>query len=78
MEELKINYSLEIKPFGRYEVTDKIECVVETKEDWKFEKYGEYNIQSLERYYEFLKGSERAKDKERVALVEKYVKEKKG
>ena len=29
-------------------VTDKIECVLDTKEDWKIEKLGEYNLESIE------------------------------
>lgn len=35
---------------------------------------GEYNLQSIEKYYEFLKGSTREKDKARIPLIEDYMK----
>lgn len=41
---------------------------------WKIEKYGNYNLQSIEKYYEFLKKSTREKDKSRIPLIEKYMK----
>ncbi|MBE5805232.1 MAG: hypothetical protein E7313_00690 [Clostridiales bacterium] len=77
LEELKENYSLIEKENGWYIVNDKVECVVDTKEDWKIEKYGEYNLQSIEKYYEYLKGSQRQKDKDRIKIVEEYMKKKK-
>ena len=36
-----------------YIVNDKVECIVDVKEDWKIEKCGEYNLQSIEKYYDF-------------------------
>ena len=45
----------EKKENGWYIVNDKIECVLDTKETWKIEKYGKYNLQSIEKYYDFLK-----------------------
>ncbi len=74
LQELKNNYNLKKKDNGCYIVTDKIECVVDTKESWKIEKYGEYNLQSIEKYYEFLKKSNREKDKARIPLIEEYIK----
>lgn len=74
LEELKKNYNLKEKGKGWYMINDKIECVLDTKESWKIEKYGEYNLQSIEKYYEFLKKSNRKKDKERMPLIEKYMK----
>ena len=74
LEELKENYSLIEKENGWYIVNDKIECVVDTKEDWKIEKYEGYNLQSIEMYYKFLKSSNREKDKKRIPLVEAYMK----
>lgn len=74
LEELKKNYNLKEKGKGWYMINDKIECVLDTKESWKIEKYGEYNLQSIEKYYEFLKKSNRKKDKERIPLIEKYMK----
>lgn len=74
LQELKNNYNLKQKENGGYIVNDKIECVIETKESWKIEKYGDYNLQSIEMYYEFLKNSNREKDKARIPLVEEYMK----
>jgi len=73
LQELKNNYTLEEKGNGWYIVNDKIECVLETKAEWKIEKYGDYNLQSIEKYYEFLKNSNREKDKARIQLVEEYM-----
>ena len=74
LEELKQNFNLIQKPNGWYIVNDKIECVVDTKEDWKIEKMDGYNLESIQKYYEFLKNSEREKDKARIHLVEEYMK----
>ncbi|MBQ2938462.1 MAG: hypothetical protein IJE05_06285 [Clostridia bacterium] len=73
LQELKNNYNLKEKSNGWYIVNDKIECVLETKEQWKIEKYGNYNLQSIEMYYDFLKNSNREKDKARIPLVEEYM-----
>lgn len=77
LQELKNNYKLEAKGNNWYQINDKIECVLDSKEEWKVEKYGEYNLQSIEMYYEFLKKSDREKDKKRVPLVEKYLENRK-
>ena len=74
LQQLKDNYNLKQKENGWYIVNDKVECVLDTKEDWKIERYGEYNLQSIEKYYEFLKNSNREKDKARIPLVEEYMK----
>ena len=74
LQQLKDNYNLMKKENGWYIVNNKVECVLDTKEDWKIEKYGEYNLESIEKYYEFLKNSNREKDKARIPLVEKYMK----
>lgn len=74
LQELKRNYNLKKKGDNKYAVNDKIECILETKEPCKIEKYGDYNLQSIKKYYEFLKESDREKDKERMAIVEKYMK----
>ena len=73
LQELKNNYSLKKKENEWYIVNDKIECILDTKEDYKIEKYGEYNLQSIEKYYEYLKESTREKDKARIPLVEEYM-----
>lgn len=77
LEELKNNYALFEKGNGWYRVNDKIECVLDTKEDWKIEKFGQYNLQSIEKYYDFLKNSSREKDKARILLIEEYMKSRK-
>ena len=74
LQELKNNYDLQEKGKGWYIVNDKIECVLETKEDWKIEKFGQYYLQSIQKYYDLLKNSNREKDKARIPLVEEYMK----
>lgn len=73
LQELKRNYNLKKKGNGWYIVNDKIECIVDTKESCKMEKYGDYNLQSIKKYYEFLKESNREKDKARMPIIEKYM-----
>ncbi len=74
LQELKRNYNLKEKGNGWYTVNDKIECIVDTKEPCKIEKYGDYNLQSIKTYYDFLKESNREKDKVRIPIIEKYMK----
>lgn len=74
LEELKNHYNLKQKENGWYIVNEKVECVVDTKEDWKIEKYNGYNLQSIQKYYMYLKSSEREKDKKRIPIVEDYMK----
>lgn len=74
LQELKNNYNLKQKENGWYIVNDKIECVLDIKEAWKIEKYGDYNLQSIEKYYDFLINSNREKDKARIPLIEEYMK----
>lgn len=74
LQQLRENYNLIKKANGWYIVNDKVECILDTKEPWKIEKFGEYNLQSIEKYYEFLKESNREKDKARIPLVEEYMK----
>lgn len=76
LQELKNNYNLKQKENGWYIVNDKIECVLDTKEEWKIEKYGDYNLQAIEKYYDFLINSNRDKDKARIPLIEEYMKNK--
>ena len=71
LQQLKENYDLHQKENGWYKVNDKIECCLDTKEDWKIEKCGDYNLESLEKYMLFLKDSHREKDKIKYQIVEK-------
>ena len=73
LQQLKENYNLIEKANGWYIVNEKVECVLDTKEAWKIEKYDEFNLESIEKYYEFLKESNREKDKARIPLVEEYM-----
>ena len=73
LQELKENYTLKEKDNGLYTVNEKVECVLDTKESWKIEKFEGYNLESIEKYYTFLKSSDREKDKARLGLVEKYM-----
>lgn len=69
LEQLKNNFDLKQKENGWYIVNDKTECVLDTKEDWKIEKFGDYYLESLEKYFEFLKTSNREKDKVKYDIV---------
>lgn len=77
LEELKSKYDLKEKPNGWYIVNEKIECVCDGSIDnlkYKPEKIGEYYVQNINEYYEFLINSDREKDKLRIPLVESYMK----
>lgn len=76
LEELKKNYDLKQKENGWYIVNDKVECVLDVKEDWKIEEYGDYNLESIQKYYEYLISSTREKDKKRIPLIEEYMNKK--
>lgn len=74
--ELKNNYNLTKKENGWFTVNDKIECVCDgEKSQLKYppEKHGEYYIQNIREYLEYLYKSDREKDKARIKLVEEYI-----
>lgn len=71
LEQLKQNYDLKQKENCWYIVNDKIECIVDTKEDWKIEKHDNYNLESLEKYMMYLETSTREKDKIKYEIVKK-------
>ena len=75
LEMLKQKYNLIQKPNGFYIVTDKIECVEDTKEDWKIVKKEKYLLESLQKYKQFLEQSDRPKDKEKLNIVLKLIEE---
>ena len=78
MEELKQNYNLIPKGLENfYKVTEDVECVCEgNKEELEFqpERVGEFYVQNIYQYIDFLKNSTREKDKKRIPLVEEYIK----
>ena len=71
LEQLRENYDLKLKDNGWYKVSDNVECVLDTLEDWKIEKYENYNLESLEKYFAYLKTSTREKDKIKYEIVKK-------
>ena len=75
LAQLKEKFNLVQKPNGWYIVNDKVECHPDVKEDWKIEKYGKYNLESIPKYYSFLVTSDREKDKIKREIVEKYIKD---
>lgn len=75
-KQLKNKYNLVAKTNGFYQVTDKVECVLDTKEEWKIEKCGDYYLESLGKYFEYLKTSNREKDKIRYEVVKKALENK--
>ena len=79
LEELKKNYSLIRKENGWYIVNDEVEFVCDGDKDklkYKPEYNGEYYLQNINEYYEYLKQSSRDKDKVRIPIVENYIKNK--
>ena len=72
LEHLKDKYNLIKKDNGFYKVTDDIECVQDNMEGKK-ELLGNYYVQDINNYLEFLKSSNREKDKIRIRLVEEYI-----
>ncbi len=78
LEELKQKYNLKQKENGWYIVSDKIECVLDKKEDWKIEKYEGYNLESFNKYFEYLKTSTREKDRIKYDIVKQQLENKKN
>lgn len=78
LEELKKNYNLIPNDNGGYIVNDKVECFLDIKEEWKIERYEDYNLENINKYYAYLKQSDREKDKLRIPLVEDYIKNNKN
>lgn len=77
LKQLKESYNLKQKENGWYIVNEKIECVLDQKEDWKIEKVGQYNLESLEKYFDYLKTSTREKDKVKYEIVKEKLESKK-
>ena len=76
LEQVKSNYTIIPKENGWFIVTDKIECVCDgdiEKLKYKPEKIGDYYVQNIQEYLEFLKSSVREKDKLRITIVKEYI-----
>ncbi|MBQ7579120.1 MAG: hypothetical protein IJT25_01125 [Clostridia bacterium] len=78
LEQLKKYFYLKKKnDDGWFTVNKNVECVCNgPKENWanKPELCNDVYVQDIEEYYEYLKTSEREKDKKRIPLVEQYIK----
>ena len=73
---LKQNYNLVRKENGWFIVNEKVECVLDNMEDSNVEKVGDYYLENIEKYYDYLIHSDREKDKLRIPIVKKYIEEK--
>lgn len=77
LKELKENYNLIQKENSNfYKVTENIECVCDgakSKLKYKPEKVGEFYVQNIYEYLNYLKSSKREKDKKRIPIVEEYI-----
>lgn len=77
LNELKRNYNLIQKENGWYIVNDRVECVLDNMKNKK-EKLGEYYLQDIYDYLNYLESSNREKDKLRIPLVKEYIKKDKN
>lgn len=76
LEQLKQNYNLIPKGNGFYIVTDNVECVCDgeiNKLEYKPELIDGYLCQNIYEYLNYLKSSDREKDKLRIPIVEDYI-----
>lgn len=73
LNQLKKQFTLTKKENGFYIVNDDVECVVDQLTEDKLEKVGNYYLQSLTKYYEYLKTSTREKDKIKYEIVKKVL-----
>ena len=81
LEQLKQNYNLIPKGNGFYIVTDNVECVCDgeiDKLEYKPELIDGYLCQNIYEYLNYLKSSDREKDKLRIPIVEDYINSKKN
>lgn len=77
LEQLKKHYNLKEKDNGWYIVNDKIECVCKgEKNNLKYqpENIDGIYVQNIHEYFEYLKSSDRPKDKQRIDIVNQYIK----
>ena len=76
LAQLKRRYNLEPKGDGFYIVTDKVDCVCDGAIDklkYKPELIDGYLCQNINEYLNYLKASDREKDKQRIPIVEAYI-----
>ncbi len=78
MEELRQNYNLKRLKERFYSISEGIECVDVGKkihQKYQPELIGDIYVQNIYDYLDYLEASERQKDKERIPMVKKYIKE---
>lgn len=78
MEELRQNYDLKRLKERFYSISEGIECVDVGKkihQKYQPELIGDIYVQNIYDYLDYLEASERQKDKERIPMVKKYIKE---
>ena len=73
LRQLSKKYELISKGNNWYEVTDLVECVLDTKEDYKIEEYEGLQLLSLTEYYKHLKNLTREKDIIKRKIVEEQL-----
>ena len=76
LEQLRRRYNLRPKGDGFYIVTDKVDCVCDgaiDKLEYKPELIDGYLCQNIYEYLNYLKASDREKDKRRIPTVEAYI-----
>ena len=76
LEQLRRRYNLRPKGDGFYIVTDKVDCVCDGAIDklkYKPELIDGYLCQNINDYLNYLKASDREKDKQRIPIVEAYI-----
>lgn len=71
LEYLKSKYDLKPKGNGFYQVNDKVECIEDNNN--KKELIDSYYVEDINDYLEWIKNSNREKDKARIELVEEYI-----
>ena len=76
LNELNQKFDLKEKENSWYKVNEKVECILDDMDGIK-EKIGDYYLQEIHNYLEYLENSSREKDKKRIPLVKKYINKKK-
>lgn len=78
LQEFEKNYQLISKENDGFVITDNIECVcVKEKSELSYplEIVEGYYVQNILEYYEYLVSSEREKDRMRISLIGKYIRQ---
>ena len=76
LAQLRQRYNLKPKGDGFYNVTNRVDCVCDGAIDklkYKPELIDGYLCQNINDYLNYLKASDREKDKQRIPIVEAYI-----